>query len=214
MIGWLSGTVLVRDSAQSRVLIDVSGVGYEVRVSLQTLAGVGEVGSPCQLWIHTHVREDVIALYGFRTEIERQLFLQLINVPKIGPKNAMAVLGGLPLVELITTLAQRQESKLEKIPGIGKKTAEQILLSMADKMQKLVESGLSGQLPAMGIEGQKSAISGDEALKEEARLVLTNLGWKNRQVEIALAKVSQAGTEELALDELVRRALAQLMERT
>ncbi|MCA9638173.1 MAG: Holliday junction branch migration protein RuvA, partial [Myxococcales bacterium] len=134
MIGWLSGQVQIRDPRSATVTVDVGGVGYEVRVSIQTLGSIPAVGERCELWIHTHVREDIIALFGFASAAERELFLRLLGVPKVGPKNAIAVLGGLPFGELVTCLAAGEQGKLEKIPGIGKKTAEQILLSLKGKL--------------------------------------------------------------------------------
>src|SRR5690606_14949311 len=110
-----------RDAKQGVVIVNVGGVGYELRVSLQTLADVGESDELCALWVHTHAREDMLALYGFATQAEKQLFLLLTGVPKVGPKHAMAVLGGFPIAELVEHLAQGREVMLTKIPGIGKK---------------------------------------------------------------------------------------------
>ena len=93
MIGRLKGIVEVRDPTRGQVVLDVGGVGYEVQVSLQTLAMVPDPGEACSLWIHTHVREDILALYGFATERERQLYRLLTSVPKVGPRHAIATLG-------------------------------------------------------------------------------------------------------------------------
>ncbi|MBK8266048.1 MAG: Holliday junction branch migration protein RuvA [Nannocystis sp.] len=209
MIGWLSGKVLHRDSRGGSVVLDVGGVGYEVRVSIQTLAAVGEPGSGCSLWIYTHVREDALALFGFSSPAEKELFLLLLDVPKVGPKNAMAVLGGLPLGELARSLASGEHGTLQKIPGIGKKTAEQIVLSLKDKVQALAalypEAGVAAASPA--------PVSEDEGIVGEAKMVLEGLGWRAREVDAALAKVSSGDGKAPSIDELVRRALAQLMER-
>jgi len=206
MIGWLSGQVLVREPHRGTVTLNVGGVGYEVRVSIQTLGAVAEEGEPCSLWIHTHVREESLALYGFTTPAERQLFLMLLSVPKVGPKNAIAVLGGLPTDELLRCLAVGEQGRLEKIPGIGKKTADQILLSLKDKVLSLLDP--SEETPAVKAR--------PDAVAEEANAVLVGLGWRAKQVDKALATVtSSAAWEESpgTLDELVRRTLAQLMER-
>jgi len=209
MIGWLSGKVLVRDPRTGTVVLDVGGVGYEVRVSIQTLGSVGAVGSSLALWVHTHVREDMIALFGFASPLEKELFLLLLDVPKVGPKHAMAVLGGLPLPELVRSLCRGEEGTLQKIPGIGKKTAEQVLLSLRGKLDA-IDAALS---PGEASAPAPAAASGDQALRDEVRMVLEGLGWRAKEVDGALAKVLTKGAGELSIDEVVRRALAQLMER-
>lgn len=209
MIGWLSGIVIHRDAKQGVVILNVGGVGYEVRVSLQTLAAVGEPDELCTLWVHTHAREDVLALFGFASPAEKQLFLLLNGVPKVGPKHAMAVLGGFPLQELVDHLAQGREDMLTRIPGIGKKTAEQILLSLGDKVAALTEE-LAGESPAPK---DRPTAAGGPAIADEAKQVLVELGWRAREVELALAKVTATGAAPSGLDDLVRKTLAQLMER-
>lgn len=209
MIGWLSGIVVHRDAKQGVVILNVGGVGYELRVSLQTLADVGETDELCSLWVHTHAREDQLLLFGFATQAEKQLFLLLTGVPKVGPKHAMAVLGGFPLAELVDHLAQGREDMLTRIPGIGKKTAEQILLSLGEKVAALADEfagARPGPTPA-------SAAPEPPALVAEAKQVLVDLGWRVKEVEVALAKITAGAETTGSLDELVRKTLAQLMER-
>jgi Holliday junction DNA helicase RuvA len=210
MIGWLRGKVRVRDVGRGEVVLDVSGVGYVAVVSWQTLAAVPEEGQACELWIHTHVREDALALYGFATTAERDVFRLLTGVPQVGPKLAITVLGGFPLVELLGAIASGERATLERIPGIGKRTAERILLDLKDKVGPLLEL-----LPGVGRPAAPAAASGGEAtLREEAREVLVGLGWKQRPVEAALDKVeAEDAPGSPTLDGLVRRALAQLMAR-
>lgn len=207
MIGWLSGVVVARDAAQGVVVLNVGGVGYEVRVSLQTLADVGDLDELCTLWIHTYVREDQLLLYGFASPAEKRLFLLLNSVPKVGPKHALAALGGFPFAELVDHLRQGRHDQLQKIPGIGKKTAEQILLSLGDKVGDLVVADDSAPVTPR--------TDGGSAQQDEARAVLVELGWRLKEVDTALAKVVAAGWKDDAgaLDDLVRRTLAQLMER-
>ncbi len=215
MIGWLNGQVVERDAGQGTVIVDVRGVGYEVRLSLQTLAAVGEAGSECALWVYTHVRAESLALFGFSTPAEKQLFLLLLRVPKVGPQSALAVLGGFPLSELVRVLVRGDQKTLQKIPGIGRKTAEQILLSLKDKAEELF-AVIDEEAAAAGGEARAPVqrAAPEDALKGDAQLVLVNLGWRAKQVEAALAKVLESrGDERWTLDELVRRALAQLMER-
>ena len=208
MIGWLSGVVLARDAAQGLVILNVAGVGYEVRVSLQTLAAVGDPDELCTLWIYTHAREDMLALFGFATTTEKQLFLMLLGVPKVGPKHALSVLGGFPFAELLEHLRTGRHDQLQKIPGIGKKTAEQILLSLGDKVAALASDPAETAAPAAS-QGRPSD------LQEDAKAVLVDLGWRLKEVETALARVVAAGWSDDggALDDLVRRTLAQLMDR-
>jgi holliday junction DNA helicase RuvA len=208
LIGWLSGVVVARDPAQGVVVLNVGGVGYEVRVSLQTLADVGDLDELCTLWIHTYVREDQLLLYGFASPAEKRLFLLLNSVPKVGPKHALAALGGFPFNELVDHLRQGRHDQLQKIPGIGKKTAEQILLSIADKVGELA-IGDAVSTPAA------PRTDGGSAQQDEARAVLVELGWRLKEVDTALARVVAGGWQDTdgALDDLVRRALAQLMER-
>ena len=208
MIGWLSGIVVARDPAQGVVVINVGGVGYEVRVSMQTLAEVGDLDELCTLWIHTYVREDQLLLYGFATPAEKRLFLLLNGVPKVGPKHALAALGGFPFNELVEHLRQGRHDQLQKIPGIGKKTAEQILLSIGDKVHDLGSPGEAVTAPA----GPRT--DGGSPQQDEARAVLVGLGFRLKEVDTALVRVVAAGWDEGGtLDDLVRRALAHLMER-
>ncbi|MCX4245915.1 Holliday junction branch migration protein RuvA [Paraliomyxa miuraensis] len=209
MIGWLGGKVRVRDVLRGEVVLDVGGVGYLVAVSWQTLADVPEVGGACELWIHTHVREEALNLYGFSTPAERDVFRLLTSVPQVGPKLAVAVLGGFPLVELLGAIAGGERPTLERIPGVGRRTAERILLDLKDKVVPLYEA-LQGQRPTAPT---AAAPVGDDALREEARLVLVNLGWKPKPVEAALDKAWAEADGTETLDGLVRRALAQLMAR-
>lgn len=210
MIGWLRGKVRVRDVGRGEVVLDVGGVGYVAAVSWQTLAAVPEEGLPCELWIHTHVREDALLLYGFGTTAERDVFRLLTSVPQVGPKLAVTVLGGFPLVELLGAIATGERALLERIPGIGRRTAERILLDLKDKVVPLLEA-LSGAGQPLA---SAPAAGPADTLRDEAREVLVGLGWKPKPVEAALEKVqAEDAGAGATLDGLVRRALAQLMAR-
>lgn len=210
MIGWLRGKVRVRDVSRGEVVLDVGGVGYAVSVSWQTLGAVPEEGHACELWVHTHVREDALVLFGFATTAERDVFRLLTAVPQVGPKLAVTVLGGFPLVELLGAIATGERTTLERIPGIGKKTAERILLDLKDKVVPLFEQLQgTGRPPA-----SPAAPASEDTLRDEAREVLVGLGWKPKPVEAALDKVQAEDVPgSTTLDGLVRRALAQLMAR-
>ncbi|MBX7083573.1 MAG: Holliday junction branch migration protein RuvA [Nannocystaceae bacterium] len=204
MIGWLSGTVAARDPIAGELVLAAGGVGYQVAVSLQTLAAVPAVGEPCTLWIHTHVREDVIALFGFADPIERRAFRLLLGVPQVGPKLAVAVLGGFPLPELLAAIEGEQRTLLERIPGVGKRTAERILLDLKEKVAPLRDA-LRGDAVAV------TPVASGSDFRDDAREVLVNLGWKGKEVDTALAKADDGSHR--SLDALVRRTLALLMAR-
>lgn len=214
MIGWLSGNVLVRDTTGGEVILDVGGVGYQAMVSWQTMAAVPDPPQPCALWIHTHVRAEALALFGFATQAERHMFRLLTSVPQVGPKNAIGVLGGFPLAELLAAIGDGERGTLERIPGVGKRTAERILLDLKDKMEPLRMGLVDGgaKAPAAATEPET-----DDQRVAEARAVLVNLGWKPKAVDTALAKVvdqlPEADDDERALDAIVRMALADLMSR-
>ncbi|MEM6291370.1 MAG: Holliday junction branch migration protein RuvA [Myxococcota bacterium] len=211
MIGHLRGTVFVRDALTGTIVLDVNGVGYQLTVSWQTFAEVPEESEDCGLWVHTHVREDVLALYGFGRPEERRMFQLLTSVPQVGPKNAVAVLGGFPLVELLEAIGEGQRATLERIPGVGKRTAERIILDLKEKVEPL--------RAALGIEDgdtdgdDAQPVDADDALDDEARAVLVNLGWKPKVVDAALKKARSSDPAPDSLDALVRRTLSALMSR-
>jgi Holliday junction DNA helicase RuvA len=208
LIGWLRGVVLVRDPLSALVILDVGGVGYQLMVSWQTFAATPAVGETCTLWVHTHVREDVLALYGFHDVHEKKMYTLLTSVPQVGPRNAIGVLGGLPLSDLLAAIAEGDQSVLQRIPGVGKRTAERILLDLKDKIEPL-QLAVRGKTPTP----DPTTTSGGGALHDEAHAVLVNLGWKAKSVESALEKASQQQPPATDLDTVVRRALALLMAR-
>ena len=212
MIGWLHGRVVRRLPAAGVVIVEAQGVGWELHVSLQTLGGVPAEGEDVELFVHTNVREDAIQLFGFATEAEKRMFRMLTSVPKVGPRNAIAVLGGLPVRELVESIAAGDALKLVKIPGIGKKTAEQIVLTLADKVLTVLEHM---QLEDRGTPPTPETPKPDATERDAAaRDLLLSLGWKPKPVEKALAQVlEELEGEADNLDTLVRAALAKLMER-
>src|SRR6186713_258527 len=136
MIAFLRGRVL--DKQPNRIILDVSGVGYDVQIPLSTFYEVGEEGTEVSLRIYTHVREEALQLYGFLTDLERQLFERLIGISGIGPKLAVAVLSGVESRELVTAVQRGDVARLTSIPGVGKKTAERIVLELRDRLSQLV----------------------------------------------------------------------------
>jgi Holliday junction DNA helicase RuvA len=194
MIGHLRGTLL--EKAPSRLMIDVGGVGYDVQVPLSTFYVVGEPGAVVVLRIHTHVREDVIALYGFATNLEHAVFERLIAISGVGPKLALAVLSGIEPAELIKAVRVQDIARLTAIPGIGKKTAERISLELKDRLPTALTAG---QPPAV--------TSPEDQLRTDLLSALLNLGYQRTAVEKAIDKVTRNAPDvrfEQALKEILR----------
>ena len=198
MIGWLAGKVV--QAAPDRLILDVGGVGYQVAIPLSTFYELqkADAGATVRLYIHTHVREDALALYGFWTERERELFERLIAVSGIGPRLAQVVLSGMAPDELIAALAAGDVARLVRIPGVGKKTAERMVVELRDKLQ-----ALAAQLPA----ARAAAASGGSDNDLVAALV--NLGYKPSLAEGAVG-AARKDAPDAAFHELLRLALRRL----
>ena len=195
MIGWLSGKVV--QAVPDRLILDVGGVGYLVAIPLSTYYEIqkADAGAAIRLFIHTHVREDALALYGFWSEREKELFEQLIAVSGIGPRLAQVVLSGMAPDELIAALAAGDVARLVRIPGVGKKTAERMVVELRDKLQ-----ALAAQLPA----ARATAASHDDLVA-----ALVNLGYKPSLAEGAVG-AARKEAPEAAFHELLRLALRRL----
>ncbi len=198
MIGWLSGKVV--QAVPDRLILDVGGVGYQVAIPLSTYYELqkADAGAVIRLYIHTHVREDALALYGFWTERERELFERLIAVSGIGPRLAQVVLSGMAPDELIAALAAGDVARLVRIPGVGKKTAERMVVELRDKLQ-----AWAAQLPA----ARATAATGGSDNDLVAALV--NLGYKPSLAEGAVG-AARKESPEAAFHELLRLALRRL----
>src|SRR4029453_4060091 len=166
MIALLRGRVL--DKQPNRIILDVSGVGYDVQIPLSTFYEVGEEGTEVSLRIYTHVREDALQLYGFISDVERQVFERLIGISGIGPKLAIAVLSGMDSRELIVAVQRADVARLTGIPGIGKKTAERIVLELKDRLMQLTVPAAAGAPPAPSTE---------DRLRSDLLSALQNLGY-------------------------------------
>ncbi|HYK43053.1 MAG TPA: Holliday junction branch migration protein RuvA [Thermoanaerobaculia bacterium] len=177
MIGRLTGRLA--EKAPDHLLLDVNGVGYVVSIPLSTFYELPEPDSPTTLYIHTHVREDTLALYGFLTQRERSLFLLLLTVNGIGPRVALTVLSGMPPGELVEALRKQDVRRLVAVPGVGKKTAERMVLELAEKAQKFSEPAAAGTPPSVAADDVISA--------------LVNLGYRKNEAERAVEGVARAG---------------------
>jgi holliday junction DNA helicase RuvA len=171
------------EKAPSRIIVDVGGVGYEVLVPLSTYYVLGEPGGAATLRIHTHVREDVIALYGFASALEQELFERLIGIGGVGPRLALAVLSGIEPEELMRAVRVQDIVRLTAIPGVGKKTAERIGLELKDRLPAAPAS-------APGPAGAAGAQAGQ--MRDDLLSALLNLGYNRSVADKAVDRVLQA----------------------
>ena len=193
MIAHLAGTLLER-RAES-VVVDVNGVGYLVHLSLQSIATLPAEGGHVQLRTYTHVREDALQLFGFATADEEQLFQLLIGVSGVGPRLASTILSGMPAAELSRAIVGSELARLTKIGGVGKKTAERLVVELKDKLVKL---GLTGRASS-----EPSQVARGGALLS----ALLNLGYKQNVAERAAEGARKALGEGAPLEDQVREAL-------
>jgi Holliday junction DNA helicase RuvA len=196
MIAYLRGTILEKHPNQ--VIVDVGGVGYDVIIPVSTFSALPDAGGEVHLRIHTHVREDAISLFGFQTADEKILFEKLISVSGIGPKLAVTVLSGLNTAELVAAIRNSQVQMLVRIPGVGKKTAERLVLELKDKLDML-----HGAAAAESAEPKPEALS---PVDEDVLSALINLGCNRVAAETALRKAKAAGAGP-DFEPLFRRAL-------
>ena len=176
MIAHLRGKLL--DKHPNQAVIETGGVGYDVTISVPTFTELSQVGTEVSLHVHTHVREDALALYGFGRPEEKQLFEKLLTVSGIGPKLAITILSGMAADDLASAIRGNDVVRLTRIPGIGKKTAERMVLELRDK------------LPPQGAEAVKE-IPSLTAVEEDVLSALTNLGYQRSMAEKALSAVAQ-----------------------
>lgn len=175
MIAHLAGTLL--EKHVHRLVVDVGGVGYDVQVPLSTFYAVGDPGGRVTLRVHTHVREDALQLFGFVTAVELTLFERLIAVNGIGPKVALAVLSGIEPAELVRAVRHADVARLTKIPGVGKKTSERIVMELKDRLPQIA-----------GEETADAAPPGDD-VRADLLSALGNLGYPRASVENTVDKV-------------------------
>jgi len=194
MIAHLRGKLLAKHPNQA--IVETAGVGYDVTISVPTFSDLPVLGTEVALHIHTHVREDLIALYGFLRPSEKLLFEKLITVSGIGPKLAITILSGMPADEMVRAIRGNDVARLTRIPGIGKKTAERMVLELRDK---LPEAG-----PATAV-----AVSVMSATEEDVLSALLNLGYQRPAAEKALALATRNGKAG-SFDAMFRQALAAL----
>jgi Holliday junction DNA helicase RuvA len=193
MVAFLRGRVL--EKSPNRLIVDIGGVGYDVSVPLSTFYTAGDPGAEISLRVHTHVREDQIALFGFASALELAVFERLIAVSGIGPKLALSVLSGIESRELITAVQRGDIARLTRIPGVGKKTAERIVIELRDRLPKTIDDSVA----AAEVETPENAMRGDLVS------ALVNLGYNRQSIDQVLEKVMRdAATFESALRSALR----------
>jgi holliday junction DNA helicase RuvA len=195
MIAHLRGTLLSKHPNQA--VVEAAGVGYDVTISVPTFSDLPGPGSTVALHIHTHVREDQIALYGFLRPAEKLLFEKLITVSGIGPKLAVTILSGMAADEMVGAIRSNDIARLTRIPGIGKKTAERMVLELRDKLPQPVTDSAPAT-PALG------------ATEEDVVSALVNLGYQRAAAEKVLDLVKKDKGKDGTFDALFRGALAVL----
>ena len=192
MIAHLRGKLIAKHPNQA--IVEAAGVGYDVTITVPTFSELGGIGNEVALHIHTHVREDAIALFGFLHPEEKQLFEKLLSVSGIGPKLAITILSGMAAAEMVGAIKGNDVAKLTKIPGIGKKTAERMVLELRDKLKDF---------------GMEPAAPPASPLEEDVLSALTNLGYQRPLAEKAVATVMRNGTAN-EFDAMFREALGLL----
>ena len=198
MIAALEGRLT--EKHPSRIVVDVQGVGYEVHVPLSTFYELGEPGSDVSLRIHTHVREETLALFGFASTLELQLFERLISVNGIGPRLALTALSGIEPPELVRSVRQGDVARLTGIPGVGKKTAERMVVELRDNLPNIASADT---VPASLIKGEANDLRGDVIS------ALLNLGYHRQLAEKAI-NAALKGSDDLVFEDVLRQALREL----
>jgi len=202
MIAHLEGKI--RYKSPDYLIVDVHGVGYCVHVPLSTFYDLPDTGQNASLNIHTHVREDTLQLYGFRTLAEKEMFLHLITVTGIGPRLAVNILSGISPEELRQVVYQENRRRLQSIPGVGRKIAERIIFELRDKLKLQ---------PREDISGTTAPLLSGEGAETDAFSALLNLGYRPAEAERALRQAKSGEGENLPLGDLLKGALRFLAQR-
>ena len=204
MIAFLSGTVLSKQATTA--IIEVGGVGYEVAIPLSTFYELGDVGTAAQLRIYTHVREDTLQLFGFKTTRERELFLHLISVNGVGPGLAIKLLSGMSADELVASIRTNNLARLVSVPGVGRKTAERLVVDLRDKIAALSTPAMEQEFAAKGATGARIP---EDAMRDDAISALANLGYQKSAAEKAVKTAIDEGGD-LSVELVLRRSLRSL----
>jgi len=190
------------------VIVEVGGVGYEVTIPISTFYDLEDPGSNVKLRIYTHVREDALQLYGFKTLRERELFMRLISVSGIGPKLGITLLSGMSADEMIASIRTNNLARLTLIPGVGRKTAERLVMELRDKVASLSSAELEEELG-----GAAAAASGslatEDSMRSDVLSALLNLGYQRGSAEKAVTSALDEGGD-ISVESILRRSLRKL----
>ena len=204
MIAHLSGILLSKEPNQ--VIVDVGGVGYDVTIPLSTFYDLDDQKSDVQLLIYTHVKEDALQLYGFKTPSERKLFIHFISVSGVGPKLGIALLSHMKTDELIESIKSNNLARLTQIPGVGRKTAERLVVDLRDKMIQLSQTQVAEET---GTRHETTYASSEDAVRADALSALLNLGYQRSAAEKAIdAALGEGG--DVTVESILRRTLKKL----
>jgi len=188
------------------IIVEVQGIGYEVKIPVSTYYELGEAGSPVSLMIYTHVREDTLQLFGFRTQREKDLFMQLITVSGVGPKLAITILSGLSVDDLVMAIRTNALAKISAIPGIGKKTAERLVVELRDRL-----AALSTAEAEAAYQQSSAAEAAVEAVREDVVSALLNLGYARSVAEQAVA-ATLAVESDHSMERILKQSLKRLFK--
>jgi holliday junction DNA helicase RuvA len=205
MIAHLSGTLLSKQP--NSVILDVGGVGYEVNIPVSTFYDLEEPGSNVQLRIYTHVREDTFQLFGFKTARERELFMRVISVSGIGPQLGIKLLSGMSADEMVASIRTNNLAKLTLIPGIGRKTAERLVMELRDKVASLSSAELEEELGAKTDAGVP--VPSEDSMRSDVLSALLNLGYQRGAAEKAVTSALDEGGD-ISVELILRRSLRKL----
>jgi holliday junction DNA helicase RuvA len=204
MIAHLSGTLLSKEP--NLVIVDVGGVGYEVTIPLSTFYELGDESSNAELLIYTHVKEDALQLYGFKTLSERKLFVHFISVSGVGPKLGVALLSHMKTDELIDSIKSNNLVKLTQIPGVGRKTAERLVVDLREKMTMMSATQVEDQA---GVKPDAAHRPPEDTVRADALSALLNLGYQRSGAEKAIdAALGEGG--DITVESVLRRSLKKL----
>jgi holliday junction DNA helicase RuvA len=195
VIAQISGTLAHK--VPGEVIVDVGGVGYQVFIPLNVFYRLPEIGAPVSLYIHTHLREDALQLFGFREPAEKQVFLLLNSVAGIGPKLAVNILSGIPAEELVQAIKHGDQLRLVAVPGVGRKLAERMIVELRDKF-----ATFQAEIAETPVAGNGSQ------LMQDAVSALVNLGYRKAEVEKNVRDTIQAGKE--SLEDVIKDALRRI----
>jgi holliday junction DNA helicase RuvA len=202
LIAQLTGKLIHKQP--NTIIIDIAGVGYEVTIPLSTFYVLGDLGSDVTLKVHTHVREDLIQLFGFWTAIEKELFLKVTTVSGIGPKLGITMLSGMPAAELVQAIKNNDVTRLTAIPGIGRKTAERVVIELRDKVAAIALEELAGER-AQSVE---AAIT-EATIRDDTIAALMALGYPKPVAEKAVATATREEGDR-TIEAILKRSLKRL----